>query len=88
MEITFDLGKDLANRAKHGMSLADARLLDWDSVISRQDSRHDYGEIRMIGIGYIRQRLHVVVYHERNDACRVISLRKANRREEKYYAKT
>ena len=35
---------------------------------------------------YIGDRLHYVVYTMREDQCRVISLRKANSREERQYA--
>jgi len=88
MEVSFDPRKDAINQIKHGISLADAARFDWNSVIAREDIRRDYGEIRMIGIGYIGRRLHVVVYHGRADVLRIISLRKANKREEKCYAET
>jgi uncharacterized DUF497 family protein len=32
MKITFDLLKDTANFNKHGISLADAKLLEWDTL--------------------------------------------------------
>lgn len=51
-----------------------------------QDDREDYSEVRMIGFAYIGTRLYCVVYTDRGDVRRVISLRKANRREEKRYA--
>ena len=44
--------------------------------------------IRMIGIGYIGDRLFNVVFVERGEERRIISLRKANQREVKRYAKT
>lgn len=83
MKIVFDAKKDAINRAKHGISLEDAAWLDWNTLIAYQDTRRDYGEVRMIGMGYIGRRLHVVVYCERDDARRIVSLRKANKREEK-----
>jgi uncharacterized DUF497 family protein len=42
----------------------------------------------MCAFGYISNRLHYVVYVDRDDVRRIISLRKANSREEKRYAKT
>lgn len=86
MKIVFDPKKDAINQMKHGMSLANAAWLDWSTLIANQDARRDYGEIRMIGMGYIGRRLHVVVYLGHDDVRRVISLRKANKREEKHYA--
>ena len=45
-----------------------------------------YGETRYLAIGYIGDRLHAVVYTDRGDATRIISLRRANRQEEREYA--
>ena len=80
MNISFDPAKDAANRAKHGVSLADAAAMEWETVWLRPDGRRNYGETRMIGIGYIGQRLYGVVFTDRGDARRIISLRKANAR--------
>lgn len=88
MEITFDLAKNVSNVIKHGISLADAENLEWDTLYATPDTRHAYGEHRMVGIAYIGLRLYVMVYVDRNEVRRIISLRKANRREENYYAKT
>jgi uncharacterized DUF497 family protein len=87
MEITFDLAKDVSNIAKHGISLADAIDMEWDTLYAVPDTRHVYGEDRMVGIAYIGLRLYAVVYVDRNEVRRIISLRKANRREESRYAK-
>jgi uncharacterized DUF497 family protein len=45
----------------------------------------DYGEPRVVSAGYISGRLHLVVWTARGDIKRIISLRKANDREEKAY---
>ena len=79
--IEFDPGKDAGNRAKHGCSFVDALMLDWRSLAVIEDRRSDYGEPRWRGMGPIRGRLHCVVFTIRGDAIRIISLRKANRRE-------
>lgn len=47
-----------------------------------------YGEVRMIGFAYIGLRLCCVVYTGRGDERRIISLRKANKREVTRYAET
>jgi len=86
-EITFDPLKDQRNRQKHGISLADARLLDWEHVDLWFDQRRDYGEPRQCGTGRIGRRLYFVVFVWRNGKRRIISLRKANDREEKRYVK-
>ena len=87
MKIAYDACKDQINQAKHGISLNDAQLFEWDGALSRQDDRFSYKEVRMSAIGYIGYRLHVVIYTDRSNIRRIISLRRANKREEQQYAK-
>ena len=47
--------------------------------------RFEYGEARMIGLLPTTGVLYYVAFVERGEARRIISLRKANRREVKYY---
>ncbi|WP_371454835.1 BrnT family toxin [Brevundimonas sp. LM2] len=49
------------------------------------DDRRDYNEVRWYGYLPIAGRLHVVVYTERDEATRIISLRRANPREVRKY---
>ena len=86
MKIEFDPSKGSANRAKHGVSLQEAADIEWDTLLAKPDSRRDYGETRMIGYAYIGLRLYCVVYVDRGEARRIISLRKANSREIENYA--
>jgi hypothetical protein len=86
MQITFDPAKDATNIAKHGVSLADAVVLEWDTLMVGPDARHDYGETRMIGYAIAGNRLYCVVYVDRGAVRRIISLRKANPREVRLYA--
>ena len=85
MNIEFDAAKDEANVEKHGVSLALAAEIEWTDVLCAPDSRRDYGEVREIGFAVIAQRLYVVVFVQRGEVMRVISLRKANSREVKLY---
>ena len=86
MQITFDEAKDALNTSKHGVSLSEAEKLEWDDALIWQDTRRDYGEARMIALCAIGERLYCVVYVDREDARRIISLRKANYREVMDYA--
>jgi len=88
MLIEFDPAKDAINIVKHGMSLADAKGFEWDSAMTWLDTREDYGEDRMSALGFIGARLCHMAFVERGDACRVISLRPATRKESKRYAET
>jgi len=85
MKITFDPTKDTVNIAKHGVSMALASRLDWESAQIWQDTRMDYGEVRMIALALIKTRLFYVVFTDRGDYRRIISLRKANDREVRRY---
>lgn len=86
MKITFDPAKDESNVSKHGVSLALAAELEWDWLLAKTDTRRDYGETRMVGYAPIGPRVFCVVFTDRGDERRMISLRKANTREVKYYA--
>lgn len=86
MDITFDPHKDSLNIEKHSVSLADAEKLEWDTMLVIPDRRIDYGEARFIGYSLIEERVYCVVYTERHNNKRIISLRKANKREVKHYA--
>ena len=85
MRIEFDSAKDLVNRAKHGVSLGLASELDWEAALAWIDNRFDYGETRMIALAPKTEILYHVVFVDRGEARRVISLRRANRREVKRY---
>jgi uncharacterized DUF497 family protein len=78
--------KNNANIRKHGFDFSDAEEMFREILIVRDDLRRDYGEDRWLGIGKIRARTVVVVFAERGaNNIRIISLRKANRREQKEY---
>lgn len=83
MDITYDPSKDRSNQQKHGVSLAEASGLDWDTALERLDARDDYGEDRYQALGFIGERLYCAVYVDREDRRRMISLRKANNRQYK-----
>ena len=92
MNVTFDPAKDAANLAKHGVSLLDAAGFEWETAVVWPDTRRDYGEPRMVALGYIGLRIMSVVFVDRPPEQpterRIISLRKANTREVKRYAET
>ncbi len=87
MEIDYDLTKDEVNQAKHGVSLAEARLLEWDELLAKPDRRSSYGETRYIGYAPLGTRLYCVVFTDRASTRRIISLRKANSREVHRYVR-
>ncbi|HSI50784.1 MAG TPA: BrnT family toxin [Ideonella sp.] len=85
MEIEFDPTKDVVNVVKHGVSLAVAAQLDWDAALVWIDERYEYGELRMVALAPETQTLYYVAFVDRGEARRIISLRRATRREVKHY---
>ena len=85
MRIEFDPAKDSVNRANHGVSLALARELDWDAALVWVDNRFAYDEVRMIALAPETGTLYYVAFVERREARRIVSLRRATRREVKRY---
>jgi uncharacterized DUF497 family protein len=85
MRIEFDPKKDASNLARHGVSLAMAGDLDWDAALVWVDSRFEYDEVRMIALAPETQTLYYVSFVDRGEIRRVISLRRATRREVTHY---
>ena len=83
MEFEWDEAKDAANRAKHGVGFDVARELRWEDALPEKDVRAEYGEDRFIIYAYRATRLYACVFTLRQDRIRIISLRKANKREER-----
>ena len=88
MRIEFDAGKDAGNRAKHGVSLALAGELDWQAALIWLDHRFEYAELRMIALAPKTGILYYVAFVDRGASRRIISLRRANRREVKLYVES
>ena len=87
MQFDFDSGKDATNLSKHGLSLAAAAELSWDAALVWIDNRADYGEVRMVALAPVGDVLFFVAFVDRESIRRIISLRKANRREVSHYVK-
>jgi uncharacterized DUF497 family protein len=87
MLLEYDPDKSARNVQERGIGFERFAELDWDTAISVDDSRRDYGERRMRVLGLIDGKLHAAVVTPRDDRIRVISLRRANKREERAYAK-
>jgi uncharacterized DUF497 family protein len=84
--ITFDPAKNARNIRERGLSFERVADFDFDTALFKIDDRHDYGEVRTRAVGFLDGRLHVLVFTERGEDIRVISLRKANRAEMRRYA--
>ena len=87
MNITYDNNKHLRNIDERDLSFNLVADIDWQSAIIKEDLRHDYGETRYIVQGLINDRLYVAAFTPTYDGIRVISFRKANKREVIKYEK-
>ena len=85
MEVEFDPNKNMTNLGKHGLSLVMANELDWDAALVWVDDRLDYKETRMVALAPKTGILYCVAFVDRGETRRIISLRRANRREVKHY---
>ncbi len=85
--IEFDPEKSTRNLRERGVGFDRFADLDFGTAIGLDDTRKDYGERRIRVLGLIEGDLHAAVITPRGDRIRVISLRRANRREERAYAK-
>jgi uncharacterized DUF497 family protein len=86
MILEYDDTKNSKNIAKHGIDFETVREFGWETAIVSFDNRRDYGEVRLLGYGFIGNRLHALCFVDvEKETIRIISLRKANAREVKSY---
>lgn len=85
MKFEWDEAKNRSNFEKHGFDFSDADIVLNGSCVTWVDSRFKYGEERLIALGPVRGRLVVIAHVVRGDTVRIISMRKANSREQADY---
>ena len=86
MHVSFDPAKNERNVRLRGLSFERAADFSFDTAVFAVDVRKDYGEARIVALGLLGDRVHVLCFAETADGIRVISFRKANNREVKRYA--
>ncbi|MCJ2090614.1 BrnT family toxin [Methylobacterium sp. E-005] len=82
MRITYDAEKRARTLRERGLDFERCAEIFDGTEVTGQDTRGDYGETRWITVGYLDDRLVVTVWTERDGDRRIISLRKANEREQ------
>jgi hypothetical protein len=86
MEFEWDENKNAINCTKHRLSFEEAIQIFEGPVWTRSDLDSDEGEYREISIGMLPgSSVLVVVHTERGQRSRIISARKATRRERNEY---
>ena len=81
----WDPKKDAENIRKHGVAFTTASGIWRGRVLERIDDRLDYGEVRILAFGKVDGRLIAVLFTRRGANRRIISARKANRREQRRF---
>jgi uncharacterized DUF497 family protein len=85
VKITFDPAKRQAALNGRGLNFADAEIVFAGRTITVQDTRRDYGEARFQTVGFLADRMVMVVWTPRGEARHVMSMRKCNDREKAIY---
>jgi hypothetical protein len=85
INLSFDSLKNERNILIRGLDFNLVGDFDWSTALINEDVRKDYGENRYVAIGFIRERIFVVIFTPRANYIQVISLREANKREVKFY---
>lgn len=86
MEIEFDPAKRAATLAERALDFERANELFAGRHYTARDLREDYAEDRFITVGLLDARMVVMVWTPRGEARRIMSMRKANDREQARYA--
>jgi len=85
VEITYDPRKHQRNLRERNLGFDEAAQFDFATASYFSELRH--GEHRLVGVGYLRKRLHILCFLPKELGIRVISFRKANDREARKYGK-
>ncbi|CDF99451.1 BrnT family toxin [Avibacterium paragallinarum] len=88
MKIEFDPNKSLKNEKERGLPFTKMVKFDWTTALIWQDLRFNYPEPRYIALGLIDDRVHMACVTPIEQGVRVISFRKANKREVKRYVES
>ena len=85
MQVEYDRAKRDTTLRTRGLDMAQANKVFDGTTVTIEDDRKDYGEPRYITIGFLAGRMVFVAWTPRANARRVISMRKANAREQALY---
>lgn len=83
--VSHDPAKRKKNQRKHNIDLAECGAVFDSPMLTREDAREEYGEERLVSLGWLKGRVVVLVWLERDDEARVISCREAEPHEQEAY---
>jgi len=85
MKFIWHEPKRQSNLKKHGIDFASAESVFAGPTFTFEDDREVYGERRWVTIGLLGIKVVVIVHTETNDEIRIISLREANKNEQRLF---
>ena len=86
MEITYDPAKNAGNIESRGLSFERAVDFEFQTALLWLDNRKPCPEVRTSALRLLGGRVHALIFAETANGIRVISFRKANKREAIRYA--
>ena len=88
IRFTWSEPKRRSNLRKHGIDFRDAERVFMGRTVQYEDSRFDYGETRFVTLGLLGFQPVTLVHTQTHEEIRIVSFRKAQRREAAYYFET
>ena len=86
MRYSYDPTKKKSNLIKHGLDFDEAkRVIESGQTVTFEDNRYNYDEPRFITLGNLNGSIIVIVTTESDSEIRIISMRKAEKNEQKIY---
>ena len=76
--MSYDPAKQKLNLRKHGIDLAECEAVFDEPMLTREDDREAYGEQRLISLGWLKDRVAVLVWTDRDEDPHLISCREAD----------
>ena len=87
MRFEWDEEKRRSNLKRHGFDFIDIGRVFAGEVLTVLDGRYDYGETRFFSLGLLAGKVVAIAHTETDEISRIISFRKASKREEEIYYK-
>ncbi|MCT4492998.1 BrnT family toxin [Bosea minatitlanensis] len=85
MDFEWDEGKSEGNLRERGFGFDLAASIFLGPVLEAEDTRHDYGEVRIKALGSVQGIILVVIYTDRDGIRRIISARRAKQKERRLW---
>src|SRR5512139_2931627 len=83
--MSYDPAKRKLNLRKHGIDLAECQAVFDEPMLTREDDRVAYGEQRLVSLGWLKSRVVVLVWTDREESPHLISCREAQTHEQEAY---